>query len=122
MAQSKNITAYIPVNITIEIGELTTNEEVSAEQLARNITPNFIPYEDKMYVKVDREPRVDDVVIINKMDGRVGSWVRRVAELAKDLDNDFFFNIAIDEYFYFDSWEDEYLAVYEPVKESGEHD
>lgn len=125
MAQSKNITAYIPVNITVEIGELTTNEEVSAEQLARNITPNFIPYEDKMYIKVDRKPQVDDVVIINKMAGRVGSWVRRVTKLHEDFDDDFFINIAIiaiDEHFYFDSCEDEYLAVYEPVKESGEHD
>ncbi|EAC8986577.1 hypothetical protein KV75_07330 [Listeria monocytogenes] len=121
MAQSK-ITAYIPVTITVDIGELTTNEEVSAEQLARNITPNFIPYEDKMYVKVDRNPRVDDVVIISKMDGRVGSWVRRVVELYENRDNDFIINIAIDENNYFDSWEDEYLAVYEPVKESGEHD
>ncbi|MHC5292592.1 hypothetical protein [Listeria welshimeri] len=121
MAQSK-ITAYIPVTITVDIGELTTNEEVSAEQLARNITPNFIPYEDKMYVKVDRKPQVDDVVIINKMDGRVGSWVRRIVYLYGNSDNDFFLDIAIAGQVYFDSCDDEYLAVYEPVKESGEHD
>ncbi|MBC1744556.1 hypothetical protein [Listeria seeligeri] len=121
MAQSK-ITAYVPVNITIEVGELTTNEEVSAEQIAKNITPSFIPYEDKMYVKVDRKPQVDDVVILSKFDENIGSWVRRVAELDEDFDNDFILNIAIANEDYFNSLKDEYLAVYAPVKESGADD
>ncbi|MBC1815605.1 hypothetical protein IBB38_01660 [Listeria seeligeri] len=121
MAQSKS-TAYIPVTITVDIGELTTNEEVSAEQLARNITPNFIPYEDKMYVKVDREPQVDDVLIINKFDEKVGSWVRRVTKLHKDVDYISVLNFPIKGEYQFDHFADEYLAVYEPVKESGEHD
>ncbi|HAA6369407.1 TPA_asm: hypothetical protein GHJ26_09070 [Listeria monocytogenes] len=121
MAQSK-ITAYIPVTITVEVGELIKSEEVSAEQIAKDITPYFVPYEDKMYVKVDRKPQVDDVVIINKFNENKGSWVRRVAELDKDFDNDFILNIAIAETDYFDSWSDNYLAVYEPVEESGEDD
>lgn len=121
MAQSK-ITAYVPVNITIEVGELIKNEELSDEQIGENITPNFIPYEDKMYVKVDRKPQVGDVVIINKFDGYVGSWVRRVGELNKRYDGDFILNSAIANEDYFDSLKDEYLAVYAPVKESGVDD
>lgn len=121
MAQSK-ITAYIPVTITVDIGELTTNEEVSAEQLARNITPNFIPYEDKMYIKVDRKPQVGDVVLINEFDERSGCWARRVTELSPTDNECFKLNVAIDDEYYFAGAADEYLAVYEPVKESGEHD
>ncbi|EFS0529387.1 hypothetical protein H2O84_002749 [Listeria monocytogenes] len=121
MAQSK-ITAYVPVNITIEVGELIKSEELSDEQIGENITPNFIPYEDKMYVKVDRKPQVGDVVLINKFDGRSGGWARRVTELDPYDSEGFYFNVAIDAECYFASAEDEYLAVYEPVKESGEHD
>ncbi|EAG4521049.1 hypothetical protein MO224_001284 [Listeria monocytogenes] len=121
MTKSK-ITAYIPVNITIEFGKLTKSEEVPAKQITENITPSFIPYEDKMYVKVDREPQVDDVVLINKFDARVGCWTRRVTEVHADYDGDFFINLEIQGDNYFDSWEDEYLAIYAPVKENGADD
>ncbi|MBF2604202.1 hypothetical protein IBA56_01400 [Listeria seeligeri] len=121
MAQSK-IIAYIPVTITVDVGELIKSEELSDEQIVKNITPNFIPYEDKMYVKVDRKPQVGDVVIINKFDGRSGGWARRVTELDPYDSEGFYVNVAIDAEYYFASAEDEYLAVYEPVKESGEHD
>ncbi|MBC2267711.1 hypothetical protein HCB38_07785 [Listeria sp. FSL L7-0083] len=121
MTKSK-ITLNIPVNITIEFGELTKSEEVSAKQITGNITPSFIPYEDKMYVKVDREPQVDDVVLINKFDARVGCWTRRVTELHSNYDGDFFIDLEIQGKNYFDSWEDEYIAIYEPVKGNSEND
>ncbi|EIX7078157.1 hypothetical protein RKK46_002221 [Listeria innocua] len=121
MTKSK-ITLNIPVNITIEFGELTKSEEVPSKQITGNITPSFIPYEDKMYVKVDREPQDDDVVLINKFDGRVGCWTRRVTEAHTHYDGDFFINIEIQGKNYFDSWEDEYIATYEPVKENGADD
>ncbi|MGJ6852978.1 hypothetical protein ACSDOQ_09540 [Listeria monocytogenes] len=121
MAQSK-ITAYVPVNITIEVGELIKSEELPDEQIVKNITPNFIPYEDKTYVKVDRKPQVGDVVIINKFEDNVGSWVRRVTELGDDFDNGFILNVPIKGEYLFDSLTDDYLAIYEPVKVSGEDD
>ncbi|EAC9719873.1 hypothetical protein LL50_05280 [Listeria monocytogenes] len=117
MAQTK-ITGYIPVEITVEMGELVKCEEISAEEIAQKIAPYSIPYEDKLYKKVSRGVELGDVVLITKFGGKYGSWTRRVDRLHPDYVGDFFINVGINGSDYFDDWEDTYSAVYEPTKES----
>ncbi|MCD2225503.1 hypothetical protein LAX75_12850 [Listeria cossartiae] len=119
MTKSK-ITLNIPIEITIDVDEIKMASPEGARAYVGEglIVSRQCDYEGEPFKLVERTPQVGDVVAVSRFGGIVGDWRRRVTVLHPDSYGDFLIAPPIGGNDYFDSWEDSYIAVYEPINES----
>ncbi|EPD9051561.1 hypothetical protein ACSFMY_002350 [Listeria monocytogenes] len=123
MTKSK-IMLNIPIEITIDVGEIkmSSPEDTRAYVGEGLVVSRHCEYKGEPFRLVERAPQVGDVVAVSQFDGIGGNWKRRVNELHQRYPDDFFLDEKIGENDFFDSWEDNYTAVYEPINESEPND
>ncbi|MBC2143717.1 hypothetical protein HCA83_00615 [Listeria innocua] len=119
MTKSK-IMLNIPIEITIDVGEIKMASPEGARAYVGEglIVTSRCEYKGEPFRLVERAPQVGDVVAVSQFSGIVGDWKRRVDELRTHYSDDFFLDEKIGKSNYFNSWEDSYIAVYEPINES----